>query len=80
MLSPKLGNSGPSSPSFKKPPPSVVVGCSDLESTKMERESGMWQQSERPMGALDGLRQGGSPNPKFTTTPTTSPPSFKLGV
>lgn len=28
MFSPKLGNSGPSSPSFKKPPQSVIVGGS----------------------------------------------------
>jgi len=40
----------------------------------------MWQQFEHPMGALDSSRQGGSPNPKFVATPTTSSPSFKLGV
>jgi hypothetical protein len=80
MFSPKLGNSGPSSPSFKKSPQIAIIGGSNLESATMEKECGMWQQTKCRMGALNGLRQSKSPDPKFTTTPTTSSPSFKLGV
>ncbi len=37
MLSQKLGNSEPSSPSLKKPPQSVVVKGSNSKFTEMER-------------------------------------------
>jgi hypothetical protein len=63
---------------FKKSPQSAIIGSSNLESATMEKECGMWQQSKHPMGALNGLRQDRSPNPEFTTTPTTFSPLSNL--